>query len=270
MAMTKPVPAVASSDGALRTRLRRYYTTYYRDTLGLRDWSMLVDRRDDEERQERARVDQLRRLLGEPALHGRILNVGCGTGGFNVAAGSAGARVVGVDCDQEAIAICGLRGGASDRRAVHAVAEALPFRAVAFDVVYCFSAIEHVDSVEASIGEMARVAQPGGAIYVHTPNAWSWYEGHYKLFWVPFLPRWLGMLYLRLRGRPTAYLATVRRLTPSRLRRAFHAVGIDDVRAYRNDAPRERGGLLWFAVRLYYRLTGVAPYIELVARKPLA
>ena len=103
----------------LRDRLRRYYTTYYRDVLGIPDWSVLVGVREEEERQERGRLDRLRRLLGGE-VRGRILNVGCGTGGFNLVAEAAGARAVGVDADAEAIAICALKrdkGGGSFVRA---------------------------------------------------------------------------------------------------------------------------------------------------------
>jgi len=52
----------------LRDRVRRYYTTYYRDLLGIPDWSVLVGLREEEERQERGRLDRLRRLLGGDAL----------------------------------------------------------------------------------------------------------------------------------------------------------------------------------------------------------
>ena len=41
----------------------RYYTAYYRDTLGIPDWSALVRLRRDEEIQERGRVERLRTLL---------------------------------------------------------------------------------------------------------------------------------------------------------------------------------------------------------------
>lgn len=255
-----------SLDTELRDRVRRYYTTYYRDVLGIPDWPALVGLREEEERQEQSRLDRLRALLGPAAVHGRILNVGCGTGGFNVVAADAGARAVGVDADAEAIAICELkrrRGGAF----VRAVAEALPFSDGAFDLVYCFSAIEHVESVEASVREMVRVTRRGGAIYLHTPNAWSWYEGHYKLFWAPFLPRLLGRLYLRLRHRPTGYLATLRRLTPAQVRRAFVRSGAREVRFSGGDRPRESLGPLRVPLGLYYRLSGVSPFIEAVAVK---
>jgi ubiquinone/menaquinone biosynthesis C-methylase UbiE len=252
----------------LRDRLRRYYTTYYRDVLGIPDWSTLVSLREDEERQERGRLDRLRRLLGPDTIAGgRLLNVGCGTGGFNLVAEEAGARAVGVDADAEAIAICGLKREKGAGAFVRAAAERLPFPDETFDVVYCFSAIEHVESVEESVAEMVRVTRRGGRVYVHTPNAWSWYEGHYKLFWVPFLPGALGRLYLRLRGRPRAYLATLRRLTPAAMRRAFERAGVDDLRFHDDAAPRESVGPLRVPIGLYYRVSGVSPFIELVARK---
>jgi ubiquinone/menaquinone biosynthesis C-methylase UbiE len=253
----------------LRDRLRRYYTTYYRDVLGIPDWPVLVGLREDEERQERGRVDRLARLLGEAKLvDQRILNVGCGTGGFNLVAEEAGLHAVGVDADAEAIAICALKQDKGGGAFVRAVAERLPFPDGVFDVVYCFSAIEHVDSVNQSVAEMVRVTRRGGSIYVHTPNAWSWYEGHYKLLWAPFLPAAVGRLYLHLRGRPTGYLATLRRLTPAALRRAFAEAGVHDLR-FVTDAPaRESVGPLRLPIGLYYRVTGVSPFIEVVARKP--
>jgi ubiquinone/menaquinone biosynthesis C-methylase UbiE len=251
----------------LRDRVRRYYTSYYRDVLGIPDWAVLVGLREDEERQERGRLDRLRGLLGGD-VRGRLLNVGCGTGGFNLVVEEAGARPVGVDADAEAIAICALKHEKGGGAFVRAAAERLPFPDGTFDVVYCFSSIEHVESVEESVAEMVRVTRRGGLIYVHTPNAWSWYEGHYKLLWAPFLPAALGRLYLRARGRPSEYLATLRRLTPGGIRRAFARAGLRDLRFHDDAPPRESLGPLRVPIGLYYRLSGISPFIEVVARKP--
>jgi len=255
-----------SHSPALRESTDRYYTAYYRDTLGIPDWSALVRRRGEEEIREHARLARLETLLGAGALRGRVLNVGCGTGGFNAAAGAAGVRVAGVDACAEALAICALRPGAGLGFA-RAAAEALPFADGAFDLVHCFSVIEHVDSVPATIREMVRVTRRGGAIYVHTPNAWSFYEGHYKLFWAPFMPRPLARAYLRLRGRPVAYFATLRRLTRRAIVRGFAAAGVTELTFYDDDRPRETLGRARVLTGAYYRLSGVAPYLELVARK---
>ncbi len=255
------------SRAELHESIDRYYTAYYRDTLGIPDWSVLVELRRHEELRERGRLARLEALLGAGGLRGRVLNVGCGTGGFNVAASAAGARVVGVDADADAIAICALRRDAGLGFA-RATGEALPFADGAFDLVHCFSVIEHVASVTVTIREMVRVTRGGGAIYVHTPNAWSLYEGHYKLFWAPFLPKTLGRVYLKLRGRPVAYLATLRRLTRGAIVRAFAVAGVRDLTFYDDDRPRETLSRLRALTGVYYRLSGVTPYLELVARKP--
>jgi len=127
----------------LRERVRQYYTVYYRDVLGIADWPILVDLRQEEERQEAARLERLARLVGSAALDGRVLNVGCGTGGFDGALGRArpGARVIGIDADADAMSICALKRGAGAGGFARAASEALPFRDGAFDLVYCFSAI---------------------------------------------------------------------------------------------------------------------------------
>jgi SAM-dependent methyltransferase len=258
------VTTVRADADSLADRLRQYYTRYYRDVLGIPDWRALVRLREAEEMQERPRLERLRHLAGGDPLTGLVLNVGCGTGGFNVAAAEAGVRIVGVDADEDAIAIAAARGG----RHVRAASEALPFRDGAFSLVYCFSVIEHVASVERTIAEMVRVTGRGGVVYVHTPNAWSLYEGHYKVFWIPWLPTVIGRVYLALRGRPTAYLGTLRRLTVRRLERGFRRAGMTAVQLPDGTAPRESTGRARAISRLYYRLAGIRPFIELLARKP--
>jgi SAM-dependent methyltransferase len=260
-----------SLDATLRERIREYYTGYYRDTLGIAGWSTLVALREDEETGETPQFARLRDLLSPHEVSGPLLNVGCGTGGFDVVAASAGMPVVGVDADAAAMGICALKRrklGVGSGAFVRSLAEALPFRDGVFGVVYCFSAIEHVQSVARTVSEIVRVTRPGGFIYLHTPNAWSWYEGHYKLFWAPFLPELAGRLYLRLRGRPTAYLRTLRRLTPSQLAREFRRHGVGELRFFDDEKPRESMGRAWMVLKHYYRASGVAPFIELVARKP--
>ena len=248
----------------LQAQLRRYYTRYYRDVLGIPDWDALVAHREAEERHERARLARVRALVGDALARGPILNLGCGTGGFNAAAVEAGASVIGVDADADAVEICRMRGG----RYTRAEGEALPFRSDAFALVHCFSVIEHVRSVEDTVAEMVRVTRPGGAVYVHTPSAWSLYEGHYKLFWLPFLPRPLARIYLKARGRPTAYLGTLRRLTAARLARAFRRAGVRRLEWAPGDPAREALGPLRAVAAAWYGLTRAAPFIELVARKP--
>ena len=152
-------------------------------------------------------------MLGAGALRGRVLNVGCGTGGFNAAAAAAGARVVGVDADADAIAICALRRGAG-LGFTRAAGESLPFSGGAFDLVHCFL-------IERRLGDatIVRWCVTRQAARLR-PRARGPYEGHYTPLWTPFLPGWT-----RLPGFEAARWLSrdARRLTRGAIVRTFAA-----------------------------------------------
>src|SRR5215831_13949713 len=249
----------------LAARIAAYYTRYYRDALAIPRWRELVRVRLDDDAYEAQRLDRLARALGRPLAGLAVLNVGCGTGGFNVAAERAGARAWGVDLDAEAVAI----GCARLRpdRVIRAAAEALPFGPETFDVVYCVSTVEHVGDAARALGELARVLRPGGAIYLHTPSPLACFETHYKVLWIPGLPRPLARAYLRARGRPTAFLETLRLVGARTCLRVLRRAGVGSIRVLDGDTDRAVGGPLWPAIRLYYRLFAIRPSVELLAIK---
>jgi SAM-dependent methyltransferase len=246
--------------------LETYYTRYYRDTLGIPGWRGLVDIRLADEPYERQRLAALERAVGGSIRGARLLNVGCGTGGFNALAEEAGAEVWGVDESAAAVAITRARMRHGER-AVRAMAERLPFPDARFDLVYCYSAIEHVEDAAQSLREMVRVMRPDARLYLHTNDRRSCFEGHYKVFWIPGLPGVLGRAYLAARGRPTAYLATLRPLTRRQCMRLLHAAGGRLLEQFDLGLGRPVGGPLWPLVRAYYRLLGVTPYIEFIAAR---
>lgn len=255
------VPLAASAE--IGPRLEAYYTRYYRDTLGIPGWRVLVGVRLVDESYEQRRLDRLERALGRTLRGCRLLNVGCGTGGFNIVAERGGIAAWGVDPSAEAVALAQAR--VPTGRIVCAQAEALPFPRRSFDAVYCFSTLEHVADAGRAMREMVRVLRPGGGLYLHTPSPWGCFEGHYKVFWIAGLPDWVKRRYLVLRGRPTDFLATLRPLTLARCRRMIEDAGARVVRVLNDDAGRRVGGRLWPLVRLYYRMFRVHPYVELVA-----
>lgn len=259
---SRPDKLTGTDFARVRAHLEAYYTRYYRDTLGIPEWRDFVRIRLADQDYEGQRLARLERALGYPLGGRRLLNVGCGTGGFNVVAEGVGAETWGVDASVEAAAIAAARVLRS--RVLCAQAEVLPFRDQSFDVVYCYSTLEHVTEPERAVGEMVRVLHPDGALYLHTPNRWACFESHYKVFWVPGLPRWVTRAYLALRGRPTAFFGTLRLLTLAECRRIIENVGGHVARVLDEDANRPVGGPLWPLVRFYYRLFGVHPHVELV------
>lgn len=247
------------------SRLVAFYTRYYRDTLGIPGWRDLVQVRLDDAAYEAQRLARLERALDRPIRGLRLLNVACGTGGFNVAAEAAGAIAWGVDVDPDAVAIAQAR--TRQGRITRAAAESLPFRDGSFDVVYCVSTLEHVADRTAALRQIARVLGPSGALYLHTPSRWSCFESHYKLLWIPGLPKWLGRAYLAARRRPPAFLDSLSLTTIGECARDLTAAGMRTIRVLEGDVSRAVGGPLWPLVKAYYRVLGVRPSVELVATR---
>ncbi|MDX6512099.1 MAG: hypothetical protein QOE36_1603 [Gaiellaceae bacterium] len=138
----------------------------------------------------RGMLEITRALLGARLARSglRLLDVGCGTGGFlswtrEVA---SHATLAGVDVSEEALRLAQTRLPGVDLRL--AGASSLPFEAGAFDLVVLNDVLQHLreDDVEASLLELQRMLAVGGALLVRTNGArrawrpseeWRLYDG---------------------------------------------------------------------------------------------
>ena len=84
--------------------------------------------------------------------------------------------------------------------------DSLPVESNSFDYVVSFQVLEHMSNLKQMLHECVRVLKPGGCMYHICPNYKSFYEGHYRVVWWPFLRKRAGELYLRLIGRNPKYL----------------------------------------------------------------
>jgi ubiquinone/menaquinone biosynthesis C-methylase UbiE len=136
-----------------------------------------------------------------------VVDLGAGMGAVAVEAAVRGAWPIAVEPG------AGLRDIAAERlrqvgrgAALAAAGEALPFRDSSIDIVISLQVLEHVAGPEAMLREVFRVLRPGGTFYLTCENYLSWREPHYRVFWLPLLPKPLGALYLKLRGRSPEFL----------------------------------------------------------------
>jgi SAM-dependent methyltransferase len=88
-----------------------------------------------------------------------------------------------------------------------------------FDFVVSFQVLEHVRSIEHTLGECVRVLKPGGFMYHVIPNYFSFYEGHYAVLWCPFFNKSVGRAYLKLLGRYDWQIDEVNIVKPHTIRR---------------------------------------------------
>lgn len=97
----------------------------------------------------------------------RLLDAGCGNGGFLVIAKEMGWDVLGVDPDPVGIEMCHSKGVS----AVHGtLANLLPEYEGAFDAVTMSHSIEHLDDMQQELIRVFRLLQPEGALWLATPN----------------------------------------------------------------------------------------------------
>ena len=103
-------------------------------------------------------------LAGErPA---RILDLGCGMGGFLEGLDALGERVLPSDISAEGLVRCAERGFGGG---VVSSGYALPYADDSFDLVCMFDAIEHIEDDHRALREVARILRPGGLALATVP-----------------------------------------------------------------------------------------------------
>lgn len=228
---------------------------------------------------ERGRVslDLVRRVaagLGAgPRADGAFLELGCGTGGFLVAAAERYDQVIGIDIAfrwlviarkrvAEAVEHGLLAREQADRiRIVCCCAEYLPFPDHSFDLVVGSDVVEHTAHQELLLAQSRRALRPGGLLFLATSNRLSFTpEPHVRVWGVGFLPRRWMRDYVRLvRGLPYEH---IRQLSVFELARLLRRAGFARWRIVlpRLSPPELRGYSKTerWGVSVYHRL-GVLP-----------
>jgi ubiquinone/menaquinone biosynthesis C-methylase UbiE len=254
----------------LKTNLRKYYS----DELGLVDWEIRSERRIKEDLTTFPEIiKKLEKYVGK--MKGkRTLSVGSGWGGFVVAASKAEASAVGVEPDAEEIAISKLRANVRNAESefIASAGEYLPFKNNSFDFIECVTVLEHVKDPPKVVEEMIRVVEKGGFIYILIPNYLYPFEQHYKIYWIPMLPKPLAKIFLRLKGRPPDFVDSLIYITPSRLAKTLkrHDIEINDMTPatnYQITKKKSLEGNLISVLGKVFDVFGIKPTAEVLIQK---
>lgn len=156
---------------------------------------------------ERVKIEFVKKIgrCGISLAGKRVLDVGCGKGGVVLACAREGAQVTGFDVDNEElrIAIERMRCEELEDRItlLQGDAHEIAFSDNSFDIVISTSTLEHVVNPKRVLREMVRVTKHQGLCIISMPNPLYPREGHYRVVWIPFLPKQIGKILLRLMGR---------------------------------------------------------------------
>ena len=132
----------------------------------------------------------------------KILDLGCGMGGFLVAMKRKGYDIQGLDPNPDYCEITKLRGKRYnlDVEVINGSGEQMPFGENSFDFIYCNEVLEHCENPTQLLKESYRVLRPRGQIYITVINRFGFKDPHYHLRFINWLPRFLAELIIKFKG----------------------------------------------------------------------
>ena len=132
-----------------------------------------------------------------------ILDLGCGRGYDLIEFAKYGYNAVGIDINQEyldfAKNIAQKQG--LNLKLYQGSAEHLPFENNRFDFIFCSEVTEHVEDPGRVLAECQRVLRPGGKIYLSFHNRFGFYDHHYHMYLINWMPRVFAEKIISLFGK---------------------------------------------------------------------
>jgi len=222
----------------LEENLERYLGVYLREAsqnMGRSEEFLAKRQREHLHREKALGQDEFLLIKQLDVAGKRVLEVGSGSGWFSVRLALQGARVYGVEPSLSGVRASMLRAQRYDGIVAHfvqGVGEQLPYPDDFFDLVVSNQVLEHVRDLAQVLAEVYRVTRTGGASYHWIPNYGYPYEGHYRMFWIPYLPRPVYKLYARARAKPPALVDELNLIYRRSILRQFRRTGFAEVQDY--------------------------------------
>jgi len=129
----------------------------------------------------------------------KILDLGCGFGNHSFLLYEKGAKVFALDIEKEFVEVVNLKKKLTNYNIFTITGNGffLPFKQDSFDGVICTHTIEHIRDPQKFLQEIHRVLKKGGFLYLTLPNYLFPYEPHFKVPFLPFLPKNMSKFLLK-------------------------------------------------------------------------
>jgi len=212
----------------MQEKIAKELKDYYKDTLKLVDWEERINSRLEEETNIGKKVvDGIINVSNYDLNKKTILIVGAGTGAelFYIHK-NYDVRIYAIENYDKAYNILVKKAelyNLNKENILHSSIENNGFETGQFDLIVCFSVLEHVQDVDQAIYEMNRCLKKGGLLYLNLPNYAYPEEFHYKITTFPLSidNGFLCKIHLKMMGRYTPFINTINCLSRSKLDRIF-------------------------------------------------
>lgn len=111
---------------------------------------------------------------------------------------------------------------------LHCSGENIELEDESIDFIYSFEVMEHVQDPRKCMEEIYRLLKKGGVAYVATCNYDSFYEGHYRSFWNPFIGPDGNRKRFEKRGVSTEFLDELNFITKRKLIQWCNEIGFSE------------------------------------------
>lgn len=132
-------------------------------------------------------------MIHEPNLDKmKAVDIGAGKGGFMLQALEAGMDIYGLEKNEDNIKIAQQKmaeKGYEQNRIIQGLVESLPWPDANFDFANASEVLEHVEEPDKMLNEMHRVLKTGGQAYVSIPNRFGFWDPHFHLYFINWMPR---------------------------------------------------------------------------------
>lgn len=173
-------------------------------------------------------LDKLMDISGK-----EVLDFGCGHGGFSVAFAEAGAKVTGIDANNNNLKMAKLLAEDIGVNVNFIFDEEYcnSFLSNSYDIIICNDVIEHVDSFKRLAQSHSRLLKDNGLLYLVAPNRFSilnfFSDGHFNLVGPSLMSRRMGELYIVKMRKIEKNYSVNRHLGWHEIWRLYNNVGIN-------------------------------------------
>jgi len=155
-------------------------------------------------------LEHLEKIVGN-LKDKNILDIGSGKGNFLIECADKGYSAVGVEINIKKIRKAFKKAESLNLKLkiIHKAIEKSEFPNNSFDFINVAEVIEHVKEPEKVLNKMSKILKKGGVAYVSAHNRFGFYDTHFHVYFLGWMPRFLSDFYLSLLRKHKDYEKSV-------------------------------------------------------------